>query len=727
MSVLFANNASSRIPSDLPAGSTSIPVMAGEGARFPAVTAGNHFMVTLEDRRTGQIEICRCTARSGDILTVTRAQEGTTAQTFLLGTTVSNRLTAGTIIDFTGVPEAPIDGKIYGRKDLTWLESIAKTTFDAEVTRQNGINNSQNNAITNLQNDVSVITGDNDTQDIRLDAIEAKNNQQDGRLSGVEADNDVQDAAITGLYDRMDANDALDSTQDGRLTNVESKNTTQDGRLTAVENKNTEQDGRLTAVEAKNTTQDAAIAANTGSISTINTEQDAQDAAIADLDATKLDDGPHDGFVYGRKDGTWSTVIGGASTDAEPPPAPLQNGQLWWESDTGKFYVYYNDGNTSQWVQAAGKGPKGDKGDPGAPGDPATVQEPYPFATADMQLKSLGATTISLNTKADGTGSDMLMFHDDGRIGFKGTGTTPRDYTIQSINGVLLVQGTAGSNVQLSHGLVVGTGLSVTGGGISASGAISAGSFSTSGSMTLTGGITADGQIKTTSNVVTSLGLYALADTTFGMFVSGATRYLTVISTSYCFNCNGANGDMSWMQPGGYNWFARASDAAFIIRGQAYKPGGGAWIDASDSRIKNILGNYDNGLDAILALQPVRYTFKGNDSNGPPEHKPEDPVMDEETGAMITPESKQKSVPIAPYWNSPHNLHAAQGTEFIGLIAQDTEGPMPELVNKVTGWIDGVEVTDLRNLDTAPLVFALINAVKTMAARIEELEAKVGV
>lgn len=298
---------------------------------------------------------------------------------------------------------------------------------------------------------------------------------------------------------------------------------------------------------------------------------------------------------------------------------------------------------------------------------------------------------------------------------FIGTGTTPRDYYIQSINGVLLVQGTTGSIVQLSHGLVIGGGLSALS-NVAITGTCSAASYSTAG------GITAGGQIKTTSNLVTSTGVYALADATFGMLQSGAVRYITVIGTSYCFNCNGANGDMSWMQPGGYNWFARASDAAFIIRGQAYKPGGGGWIDASDSRIKTVLGTYDSGLDEILALRPIRYTFKGNDTTNLPEHKPEEPVMDEETGEMITPESRHKDAPTVPYWNSPHNLHAEQGTEFIGLIAQEAEIPMPEMVTQVSAHIDGQPVTDLRNLDTGPLIFALINAVKTLAARVEALE-----
>jgi hypothetical protein len=47
---------------------------------------------------------------------------------------------------------------------------------------------------------------------------------------------------------------------------------------------------------------------------------------------------------------------------------------------------------------------------------------------------------------------------------------------------------------------------------------------------------------------------------------------------------------------------------------------------------------------------------------------------------------------------------------------------MPEMISNHTGYIDGVQ-TEVLDLDTTPLVYALINAVKTLAARIEVLEA----
>ena len=112
--MLFANNASSRLYAGIDAITTSIRVQDGDGVKFPQPTGdgSNYFPVTVEDRRSGQIEIMLCTGRSGDILNVTRAQEGTPAQSFLLGATVSNRLTAATM-DFlahagaTG-PEGPV-------------------------------------------------------------------------------------------------------------------------------------------------------------------------------------------------------------------------------------------------------------------------------------------------------------------------------------------------------------------------------------------------------------------------------------------------------------------------------------------------------------------------------------------------------------------------------------------------------------------------------------------
>lgn len=93
----FANNASTRIAKDLQTGNKTITVASGETAYFPELPHGDsYFLLTLIDD-SGNFEIVKCTAKSDTTFTIERAQEGTTAKFFKQGTTVENRLTAGSI------------------------------------------------------------------------------------------------------------------------------------------------------------------------------------------------------------------------------------------------------------------------------------------------------------------------------------------------------------------------------------------------------------------------------------------------------------------------------------------------------------------------------------------------------------------------------------------------------------------------------------------------------
>jgi len=156
-------------------------------------------------------------------------------------------------------------------------------------------------------------------------------------------------------------------------------------------------------------------------------------------------------------------------------------------------------------------------------------------------------------------------------------------------------------------------------------------------------------------------------------------------------------------------------DGNFIHVGQAYKPGGGAWADSSDARIKNVEGEYTRGLAEIAALRPVYYTFKGNDTNGPPSH-PTDV-----NGELLDAELKNTPAAV-PYPNSAHHAAAENATKYAGLIAQEVEAIIPEMITKRSAYIDGQPVDDLRDLDTTPLIFALVNAVKELTTRLEALE-----
>jgi hypothetical protein len=48
--------------------------------------------------------------------------------------------------------------------------------------------------------------------------------------------------------------------------------------------------------------------------------------------------------------GSWNTASGGTAF-GPTPPSPATEGDVWYDTDNGRAYVYYNDGNSSQWVE----------------------------------------------------------------------------------------------------------------------------------------------------------------------------------------------------------------------------------------------------------------------------------------------------------------------------------------------------------------------------------------
>jgi len=93
----YANNAFAVLNGAISNVATAITLATGQGARFPA----SEFRVTLigydGSGNENAWEICHCTSRSGDVLTVTRGQEGTTAVSWGNATRIENRITAGTM------------------------------------------------------------------------------------------------------------------------------------------------------------------------------------------------------------------------------------------------------------------------------------------------------------------------------------------------------------------------------------------------------------------------------------------------------------------------------------------------------------------------------------------------------------------------------------------------------------------------------------------------------
>jgi len=98
MGIQLKNNASGTLATAINASDTGIVLTTGNGANFPVLGLGDYFYATLESTG-GTFEVIRVTARSGDSMTVLRAQEGSIANSFAAGSRLESRITAQAVID----------------------------------------------------------------------------------------------------------------------------------------------------------------------------------------------------------------------------------------------------------------------------------------------------------------------------------------------------------------------------------------------------------------------------------------------------------------------------------------------------------------------------------------------------------------------------------------------------------------------------------------------------
>lgn len=96
MGLKLKNNAASSLAASLSATETLVRVLAGHGARFPALNDGDWFPLAVQNVQ-GDIEYMRATARAGDVMTVLRGQENSQPRIFDAGDIVFLPLTVAAI------------------------------------------------------------------------------------------------------------------------------------------------------------------------------------------------------------------------------------------------------------------------------------------------------------------------------------------------------------------------------------------------------------------------------------------------------------------------------------------------------------------------------------------------------------------------------------------------------------------------------------------------------
>lgn len=118
-------------------------------------------------------------------------------------------------------------------------------------------------------------------------------------------------------------------------------------------------------------------------------------------------------------------------------------------------------------------------------------------------------------------------------------------------------------------------------------------------------------------------------------------------------------------------------DLKLSVSGDADKSvGGGSWQVFSDERLKNIKGNFNSGLKAVMQLQPIRYQYKRN---------------------------------------NPLGLQSV--TENVGFGAQSLQKVVPEAVTKNSnGYL---------MVNNDPILWTMLNAIKEQQKEIAELKGQV--
>ena len=137
----------------------------------------------------------------------------------------------------------------------------------------------------------------------------------------------------------------------------------------------------------------------------------------------------------------------------------------------------------------------------------------------------------------------------------------------------------------------------------------------------------------------------------------------------------------SWGYGGQYNYFgdevtigtSAAPGYNLVVNGTAAKTGGGSWSTLSDVRMKDLTGEYQKGLNEIMQLKPVTFTYKAG---------------------------------------NPRELNSNEPQ--IGFVAQDVQKIFPEAVTECKdGYLD---------FNIHAVNVALVNAVKELKAENQELK-----
>ncbi len=172
-----------------------------------------------------------------------------------------------------------------------------------------------------------------------------------------------------------------------------------------------------------------------------------------------------------------------------------------------------------------------------------------------------------------------------------------------------------------------------------------------------------------------------------GIQIDAATMYMGLSGSDRIFqyaagwfwDWNSSTGSLVWYRNN--TWGVQMlPDGNFMIFGNtAQKSTAGQWTSYSDARLKDIGSEYVAGLPEVLKITPKWFSWK------------------------------DKSLPGA----------------HVGIIAQEIEDVLPETITRSKGKIGDTEADDVRVFDPTNIMYALVNAVKELSAKLDDANARI--
>ncbi len=127
---------------------------------------------------------------------------------------------------------------------------------------------------------------------------------------------------------------------------------------------------------------------------------------------------------------------------------------------------------------------------------------------------------------------------------------------------------------------------------------------------------------------------------------------------------------------------ANIGGVRFYVAGNAAKTSGGnVWVVGSDMRLKKDVSAYEDGLEMLKKINPIKFKYNGK-------------------------------------------AGTVDGEENIGLSGQEIEHVAPYMVSKAQVKMneEDTEDSEVLMLDSGPLMYMAVNAIKELSARVEALE-----